>query len=109
MIVHVEPRERPPVQEMVHINYMREDAQRQLRLSESAAGSEAVAVPARPDLETLERNGNSYRLIRGEPGRFGPPTTLFFARGATDIQLSSPDLPLESLFELADSLQPAVP
>jgi len=29
LIVHVEPRERPPIQEMVHINYLREDAQHQ--------------------------------------------------------------------------------
>jgi outer membrane lipoprotein-sorting protein len=107
LIVHVEPRERPPVHEMVHITYMREDAQHQLQLSESAAGGEPPAALEDPQLETVERNGNRYRLSRGKPGRLGPPTTLFFTRGATTIQLSSPDLPLETLFELADSLEPA--
>ena len=105
LVVHVEPRERPPVHEMVHITYMREDAQHQLRLSESAADSEPSAWEGDQELETIERNGKPYRLLRGEPGRFGPPTTLFFERGTTSIQLSSPDLPLETLLDLADSLE----
>jgi outer membrane lipoprotein-sorting protein len=107
LVVHVEPRERPPVQEMVHITYMREDAQHQLRLSESGAGSDSSAWAAGQALETIERNSNSYRLLRGEPGRLGPPTTLFFERGLTSIQLSSTDLPFETLLELADSLKQA--
>ena len=101
LVVHVEPRERPPIPEMAHITYMREDAQHSLRLSESAASAWA----ADQELETIERNGNRYRLLRGEPGRLGPPTTLFFERGATSIQLSSPDLPLDTLLDLAESLQ----
>lgn len=105
LVVHVEPRERPPVQEMVHITYMREDAQHQLRLSESAPASEAAAWAADQELENIERDGKPYRLVRGEPGRLGPPTTLLFERGPTSIQLSSPDLPLETLLGLADSLE----
>jgi outer membrane lipoprotein-sorting protein len=105
LVVHVEPRERPPIQEMVHITYMREDAQHQLRVSESISGSESDAWATDQELETIERNGKLYRLLRGEPGRLGPPTTLFFERGSTSIQLSSPDLPLETLLDLADSLE----
>jgi outer membrane lipoprotein-sorting protein len=107
LIVHVEPRERPPVQEMVHINYLREDAQHQLQLSQSPLGGQAAAWAAHQQPETIERDGNRYQVLRGEPGPLGPPTTLLFERGQTSIQMSSPTLELETLLELADSLRPA--
>ncbi len=47
-------------------------------------------------------------MTRREPGRFGPPTTtLLFERGTTSIQMSSSDLELETMLDLAESLQPA--
>jgi hypothetical protein len=107
LVVHVEPRERPPIQEMVHINYIRENAQHQLQLSERPRSSDGTAWEHPSGTETVERNGRSYQVTRRPPGRFGPPTTLFFERAATSIQMSSSDLELETMLDLAESLRPA--
>jgi len=46
-------------------------------------------------------------VTRRAPGRLGPPATLFFEREETSIQMSSPDLELETMLDLAECLQPA--
>ncbi len=108
MVIHVAPRQRPPVAETVVVNYMREDAGQHIQLHESPLGGQAVhwavAAPAEP--ETVERDGINYALIRGEPGRPGRPSLVLFNRDTTSIRLSSDDLAAEQLLELAATLAP---
>lgn len=54
----------------------------------------------------MERNGTSYALIRGQPGRPGRPSLVLFNHQRTSIRVSSDDLPAEQLLELASTLTP---
>jgi hypothetical protein len=101
MVTYVQPSARPPVHEMVHVNYIRDDAQQHLSLAQSGAelGWTGYGEP-----ETIVHGDTSYQVSRGERGAFGPPTTLSFQRPGTHLQLSSQDLELELLLDLADSL-----
>jgi outer membrane lipoprotein-sorting protein len=94
----------PPEQESVHINYMREDAQSDLAISESSAGAPAVDWPDDFDDEAVVRDGISYLVHSGEEGPFGPPATVRFDRDGTRIEMSSNALGVPSLLDLAAEL-----
>jgi outer membrane lipoprotein-sorting protein len=97
-------RRRPPIPESVSIHYMRDDAQRQLSLSESPAHAPASDWPEVVDEEAVVRGGVSYLVHAGEDGDFGPPATVRFERDGTRIVMSSQTLDVDSLLELAAEL-----
>jgi len=101
-VIYVEPNERPPIHEAVHINYTRDDAQQHLTLTESPVGGEVPDWFGEP--ETVIRDGVSYLVTGGEKKAFGVPTTVQFMRDGTRLQVISEDLGLETLLDLAGEL-----
>jgi len=104
MMIHFMPgRQRPQVPESVHINYVREDAQLDLSLSESPADA-ADLWPDRFDEDPVVREGISYRVHAGEGGAFGPPAMVRFDRDGTRIVITSQALEVDALIDLAAEL-----
>jgi hypothetical protein len=101
-----ERRERPPVPPVVMLFYHRSDGRQTLILSERAAGEGAPSWPGiDPQLEEVERDGVRYTVSRAEPEQ-GGQAAVAFERDGTAIQAQSGELDVDTLLELAASLEP---
>jgi hypothetical protein len=102
--VHYAAGTQRPMPESVHMHYMREDAQQQLSLSESPADAAGSGWPEGFNEDAVVRAGITYLVHTGEAGAFGPPATVRFERDGTRIVLTSQELDVEALLELAGEM-----
>jgi outer membrane lipoprotein-sorting protein len=103
---YTDARRRPPVPANVWLIYHRADGRGALSLAQRPAREGGFGWPgyAPPELEQLERDGVPYTVCRADPDR-GSQNAVAFERDGTAIQLQSQELELETLLELAGSLE----
>jgi hypothetical protein len=95
--------ERPARPPMVVIHYARRDATHQMQLTQMP---NTVPDPYQADnWDALSRNGETWRTRT--PIERWDSTQVQLEQDGTRVTLSSQDMPLETLLDLADMLQPA--
>jgi outer membrane lipoprotein-sorting protein len=101
VVVYRAAGERPPIPETVHL-LLHDDALHHFAIEESAE----PPLAWRDDAPTIvERDGLEVRAFAGE-GR-GTQAEVQLERDGTHVRLSSDSLPVESLIDVAASLEPA--
>ena len=106
LVVYVPERERPQTAEAVNVVYMHERGMHQFQLNEMAARG-ALDLEG---LEPCERDGTEVGVYVPPEGHGPPaPTVVRLLRNGTQVQVSSAELDLEALLDLALSLVPAPP
>jgi hypothetical protein len=107
-VMYSPARERPPMEESVHLAYHRADATHHLMITERPAkASERDRVAyGPPGLETdeVERDGVSFTIYRPER-RHAIPLTIALEREGTAVRLSSQNLDEDVLLALAASMR----
>jgi hypothetical protein len=106
-VLYAAPTRRPPMPESVHINYMREDAQNDLAITETAVDAPAdwpEVLLDEAEAEAVIRDGVSYRVHSGEGRAFGLPARVQFERDGTRIVMTSQALDVDALLGLAAEL-----
>jgi outer membrane lipoprotein-sorting protein len=106
LTVHFFPgEERPASPASVAIHYWRDDASHQLNMTQTAL--EARDPFAGFEWEDVDRGGARLRTWTAERDGDAMAVRVQFERGGTRITISSNDLDLDRLIELADMLVPA--
>ncbi len=104
LVTYVRARERPQTPEAVNVVYMQERGTHQFQLNESAARG-ALDLEG---LERRERDGIEIGVYVPPEGRGPPaPTVARLLRNGTQVQISSAELDLDALLDIALSLVPA--
>jgi outer membrane lipoprotein-sorting protein len=104
-----EPRTRPPMPAHVSLIYHRADGRGALSLAQRPAGDGGFgwAGYGPPKLENIERDGVTLSVSRADPER-GSHNAVALQRGDTSIQLQSQELDIDTLIQLAVSLEPVM-
>jgi hypothetical protein len=98
------PKRRGQPHQHVHLHYHREDATHSFGINQQPA-DEPLMFTAVSEPERVERNGEQLHVVR--PTESFPLGSVRLIRDGTSIEITSDNLPIERLFSIVDSLQPA--
>ncbi len=99
--IFVAATERPTLPDSVTLLYTRRDGGQRLQIRQTTREHE---IPAIGGERRFERDGRPYLALGPEHPAGREPAELIFAAEATQIRMSSSELPLERLLELAAAL-----
>ncbi|HEY7397086.1 MAG TPA: hypothetical protein VH538_02190 [Gaiellaceae bacterium] len=97
------PQRRGQPHEHVHLHYHRADATHNFGINEQPADAEPFFTTGR-EPETVERGGRTLKVVR--PTESFPLGSVRLTVEGTSIEVTSDNLPVERLLELADGLKP---
>jgi hypothetical protein len=99
--IFVAATERPTLPDSVTLLYSRRDGGGRLQIRETTQNH---VFPAIGGERHFEHNGRAYTTLGPEHPAGREPAELFFTAGTTQIRMSSSELPLQRLLELAAGL-----
>lgn len=103
--MHITPRRRQPL-EQVHLSYHRSDAAHSFAINQQAAAAPDLFTTA-DEADEIEHDGVTMALVR--PTERHPLGVVRLKREGTSIEITSDNLDIEKLLEIATSLRPISP